>query len=87
MTYGVAQAKPVEIVLRDTRHEKLNDVTAVGDCDLGVAIPCCDYAIESCRDEWVTGIRVADDRLNGGRQSARVAVVETYGNWEVGILR
>ena len=61
---GVAQAEPVQVVLGDARHEQLDHITAVGDCDLGWAVPSCDGTIECFGNDWEGRVAVTDDGLD-----------------------
>ena len=76
----VAQARPVEFVLGNARHEVLNHITAVCNLDSGLAVARNDSSDICCGNNRVDRIGIAKNGLDEGRDGGRVAVVETDGN-------
>ena len=78
----IPQPEPIEVILRNAGHEKLDYVTAIRNDDLRLAIACCDGAGEGGWDARVDGACVAEDGLDEGGDGGGVAVVEAYGDGE-----
>lgn len=61
---GIAETEPVEIVLRNTRHEHLDNIRSIRDIYLRWAVSGSNDAIECGRDEWISRKAITNDSLN-----------------------
>lgn len=61
---GIAEAKPVQVVLSDAGHEELNDISAIGNLDHWLAVSGRNDPIEGSGDQWVRREGIANDCLD-----------------------
>lgn len=79
----IAQAKPIEVVLRHAGHEELHHIAAICNSDFGLAVTRRDYAVEGRGDDGIDGDCVAEHGLDESGDGGRITVVEVHRYWEL----